>query len=584
MRRSLQSTHNTSLLIKKRTTWFLFLVFTAFLGIIIRLFFWQVIKHQELETIAQNQYQKTIKQVGKRGQIFFAGGEPLATNKESYRLFAQPPMIEKEKITELVQKISSILPEPDVNKSKKDLEKELFQKLTKPKIKWVSLYQPIDALKKAQVETWQENGLGFDTYYERFYPEGSMAAHLVGFVGKNSQGEDTGYFGLEGHLQQELKPRSAFGQITTDAKGGLIDQENLNQVALDGRDFTLSIERKIQFAIEKNLQLGMNKYQAKSGEIVVINPKTGKILGMTTLPNFDPNYFRNYPEENFKNPSLNSLYEPGSTFKILTVAAGIDSGVITPQTVCTRCDGPRKFGRFTIKTWNEEYHPNITMTEALAKSDNVAMIFISELLGPKVFRDYLKKFGIGKAIGIELQGDGDTPIKETYVPVELATASFGQGIFTTSLQLVQAVGAIANRGELMQLQILNSVYDPITQTKIQIAPKSLNQAIKQETASQLKAMMVESAQYGEAQWTYSKDHTVAGKTGTSQVANQDGYDKTQTIASFIGFAPVDEPQFLMLVKLVAPQSSPWAAETAAPLWYQTAQDLYLLLNIPPDKT
>jgi len=584
MRRSLQSTHNTSLLIKKRTTWFLFLVFTAFLGIIIRLFFWQVIKHQELETIAQNQYQKTIKQVGKRGQIFFAGGEPLATNKESYRLFAQPPMIEKEKITELVQKISSILPEPDVNKSKKDLEKELFQKLTKPKIKWVSLYQPIDALKKAQVETWQENGLGFDTYYERFYPEGSMAAHLVGFVGKNSQGEDTGYFGLEGHLQQELKPRSAFGQITTDAKGGLIDQENLNQVALDGRDFTLSIERKIQFAIEKNLQLGMNKYQAKSGEIVVINPKTGKILGMTTLPNFDPNYFRNYPEENFKNPSLNSLYEPGSTFKILTVAAGIDSGVITPQTVCTRCDGPRKFGRFTIKTWNEEYHPNITMTEALAKSDNVAMIFISELLGPKVFRDYLKKFGIGKAIGIELQGDGDTPIKETYVPVELATASFGQGIFTTSLQLVQAVGAIANRGELMQLQILNSVYDPITQTKIQIAPKSLNQAIKQETASQLKAMMVESAQYGEAQWTYSKDHTVAGKTGTSQVANQDGYDKTQTIASFIGFAPVDEPQFLMLVKLVAPQSSPWAAETAAPLWYRTAQDLYLLLNIPPDKT
>lgn len=587
MRRILRNKINVITPINQRASWFLVVVYLAFGTIIGRLFYWQVIKHQELEAVAQAQYQKTVLQTGKRGEIYFAQGEPLITNKESYRLFAQPQLIAEEKKLQLAKDLADILIELEPKEPKASLQalqESLLQKLNKPKIKWISLYQPVDSPTKVALEALGENNLGFDSYYQRFYPEASMAAHLTGFVGKNSQGDDVGYFGIEGSLQHELQPQSTANQITTDAIGTSLDQAQLNTHYLDGRNITTSIERNIQFAIEKQLKTGVEKYGAEAGEIIVIQPKTGKILGLAALPNFDPNTFYQNDAESYKNPSLSSLYEPGSTFKVLTLASGIDAGVITPNTVCTKCAGPRQFGKFTIKTWNEEYHPNITMTDALAKSDNVAMIFAAELIGPTTFRNYLKKFGIGSAVGLELQGDLATPFPDSWVPVELATTSFGQGIFTTSLQLAQAINAIANQGKLMQLQVLNSVYDPITQTAIKIEPKVIRQVIKPETAESVKRMMVTAASQGEAQWTYQPNHTVAGKTGTSQVANTQGYDNSQTIVSFIGFAPADNPQFLMLVKLVAPKTSPWAAETAAPLWYKTADDLYLLLNISPNKS
>jgi len=573
--------------INQRAVWFLVCVYITFGAIVARLFFWQIIKHQELEAVAQAQYQRTVLQTGKRGDVFFANGDPLITNIESYRLFAQPHLIADENKLALAEKLAKILiklePEESTD-SLNNLEAELLKKLTKPKVKWISLYQPVDTETKAAIEAIGEKNLGFDSYYQRFYPEASMAAHLTGFVGKNSQGDDVGYFGLEGNLQHELQPRSVTDHIVADATGVSIEQDQLNAHYLDGRNVTTSIERNIQYTIEKQLKAGLEKYGAEAGEIIVTQPQTGKILALAATPNFDPNDFYQYDSQSYINPALSSLYEPGSTFKILTVATGIDAGVLTPDTVCTKCAGPRQFGQFTLKTWNEEYHPNITMTEALAKSDNVAMIFAAELIGSTTFRDYLQKFGIGKSIGLDLQGDVNTPFPDSWVPVELATASFGQGIVTTSLQLVQAVGAIANRGQLMQLQILNSVYDPTTQTEIKVEPKTLTQVVKPETARQVTEMMVNAAVHGEAQWTYHPDHSVAGKTGTSQVANESGYDSSKTIASFIGFAPADDPQFLMFVKLVAPQTSPWAAETAAPLWYATADDLYLLLNIPPDKS
>ncbi len=224
------------------------------------------------------------------------------------------------------------------------------------------------------------------------------------------------------------------------------------------------------------------------------------------------------------------------------------------------------------------------MEQALAKSDNTAMMYITDLLGADRFKTYVQKFGIGHTLGIELQEDTSTPFPQKWGPVELATISFGQGISTNSLQITNAVAAIANGGSLMRPMLVSSVEDTVSNESIEIKPQTIRQVVSPQTASTVTNMMITAAQSGEAQWTSSKSHTIAGKTGTSQVANAGGYDENKTIASFIGFAPPENPKFIMLVKLTEPTTSPWAAETAAPLWYKIASKLFLLLQIQPDRT
>jgi len=577
------------------------LVFTGlFLALIGRLFYWQVIRANELTQTAQKQYQREIVKTGTRGNIYSADGYVLATNARAFRLFAQPKLIQADKKEELAQKLAEILVEFEIKtnnlpqeyegyspegireKRQEELKVSLFEKLEKPK-SWISLYLGLDQETKEKIDSLGYQYVGFDEYQKRYYPEASMAAQIIGFVGKNQEGEDTGYFGVEGSMNKELAGRKIKKTFLTDALGYIISGSSLDQQSLDGRDVVLTLRRDLQYIAEKHLEEGIKKYGAAKGEILIADPKTGAILANAVWPKFNPNKFWRYEAKVYRNPSLIDLYEPGSTFKTLTVASGIDAGVITPETQCTKCSGPRKIDKYTIRTWNNQYHPNITMTEALAKSDNIAMIFVAEKLGTDRLKNYLKRFGIGQALGLDLQGDRDTPFPKKWGPVELATISFGQGIVTNSYQLTRAVGVIANQGEMMQPYIVAQVKDKTTGEEITHQPKAIRQVISPDTASKMTKMMIESAMHGEAQWTASKDHWVAGKTGTSQVPEGGEYAKDKTIASFIAFAPPDDPKFIMLVKLVAPTSSPWAAETAAPLWYQTADDVYLALNIPPDR-
>ncbi|MEX0895961.1 MAG: penicillin-binding protein 2, partial [Patescibacteria group bacterium] len=372
--------------------------------------------------------------------------------------------------------------------------------------------------------------------------------------------------------------------VLTDAFGRQLSAEQaIKDMATQGRDVTLTIRRDLQFLAEQTLAESVEKYQAKGGEIIILDPTTGDILALAAWPQFEQSQYHSSDQAHFPNPSLTSLYEPGSTLKILTVAAAIDAGAITPDTQCPNCAAARRYGKYTIRTWNDVYHPNITMTEALAKSDNTAMIYAAEQLGAEQFRSYLKKFGIGSRINIDLQGDRDTPFPERWGSVELATISFGQGVSTTSLQLIKAVGAIANDGFLMRPRIVKGVFDPSTNEYTESKKTTEAQVVAAETARAVTQMLVVSAQQGEAQWIQSPTHTVAGKTGTSQIATAGGYDSSKTIASYIGYAPPTDPKFVMLVKFTEPGSSPWAAETAAPVWYDMAQDLFISLNIPPDR-
>ena len=571
----------------------IFCIYFGLLSILSRLFYWQIIEGSWLKTAANNQYQRTLTQQGKRGQIFTSDKHLLVGNISKYRLVAYPQLLTEspDKISQLINPIiiNDYEEYQDASESakkeelSKNLQQTIKQKLEKKEAKWVSLLPSLAEKTKNRVEELDIAGLDFEDTSVRFYPEASMAAHLTGFVAKDEGGQDVGYFGVEGALNKELSGKKRKITLTTDAFGfSLLGQKNSSSNSNQGRDVVLTVQRDIQSLIETELKKGMDRYGAKAGEIVIIEPQTGKILALAAEPKYDQEKYYQYDPSLYKNPLLINLFEPGSIMKTLTVSAGIDTESITPDTQCPRCDGPKTIGKYTIRTWNDEYHPQINMSDALAKSDNIAMIFIAEEMGSDVFEEYLRNFGIGEELGVDLHGDNSTPFPQKWGPVELATRSFGQGISTTSLQMAKAVSAIANRGQLMQTQVIESVIDPDGE-EIVVQPKKVRQVISDKTAQQVTEMMVYAAQSGEAQWTYPKTHTVAAKTGTSQIPAQDGgYREDATIASFIGFSPPSNPKFLMLVKLVEPQSSPWAAETAAPLWYKIAEKLFLSLNIPPD--
>ena len=569
----------------KRESILLIGVLLSLLAITARLFYWQVVQAKSLQAAAEDQYQRTVTTAGSRGAIYTADGYPLVTNEPIYRLFAHPHIL-SERPAFIAQSLVDILAEQQAatGAAKVALEEELTAKLSKTDTKWVSLFQSVTEESKNKITELDIVGLGFDPYERRAYPEASMAAHITGFVGKDSEGVDVGYFGIEGALEKELQARSTTSTVLTDALGlQLFGNNSQLPRTLDGREVVTTIRRDVQFILEQYLEAGIEQYGATSGEVIVMEPSTGKILGMATFPNYDQAQFYKYEPELYKNPSVANVYEPGSTFKVLTVAAGIDAGVITPETTCPKCAGPRTFGKYTIRTWNDEYHPDITMEQALAKSDNTGMIFIAEQLGTDTFVSYLQKFGIGKALDIDLQEDTSTPFRDSWGPVELATTSFGQGVSVNSLQLVRAVGAIANQGKMMKPIIVDKVRDPLSGDTLVTPIQQEAEVVSPQTASTVTSMMITAAQAGEAQWTASKTHTIAGKTGTSQIAVEGGYAEDRTVASFIGFAPPKNPQFIMLVKLTEPSSSPWAAETAAPLWYKIADRLFLLFTIPPDR-
>jgi len=563
-------------------------IYFGFLGLMVRLFYWQVIQSGSLKAEADQQYERQITQSGARGKIYSNQGYLMVGNKLVYRLFAHPNLIESDHdqvaqtLTDIIIKDWSKYQEATGSAQTElatQLQTQIKDRLHKD-ANWVSLATNLSQETKQNIESLSSPYLGFDEYLTRDYSEASQAAHLLGFVGKDSAGADRGYFGLEGALDQELKPRSQEKTILTDAFG-LELFSNSSELELDGRDVVTTIRRDIQNLIETELATGIEQYGAQAGEVIVLEPKTGSILGLAALPSYDPSQFFEYPPDTYKNPSLSNQYEPGSTFKVLTVASGIDAGVIQADTVCTQCAGPRQYGKYTIKTWNDQYHPNSTITEGLVRSDNIAMIFVVEALGAEKFQAYLKKFGIGQKLHLDLEEDQDTPFPSKWGPVELATTSFGQGITLNSLQLVRAISAIANGGKMMRTRIIQEVRDPISKEIITIEPQVESVPISSQTARTVTEMMVKAAARGEELWGSQGGHLVAGKTGTAQVATKGGYDESATIATIIAFAPADDPQFIMFVKLINPTYSQWGAETAAPLWHKIANKLYYLLEISP---
>ncbi len=432
------------------------------------------------------------------------------------------------------------------------------------------------------------NGFGFTLQKYRYYPENNIASHLTGFTSQ-TDGEPQGRYGLEEFFNFELfgKP----GSLKTDManKSNLMiinDREYVKPEA--GSDLVLTIDRNIEFAVCEKLQAAVKKHNAAGGSVIVMEPKTGAIIAMCSVPDFDPNNYRAEKDISvYNNPAIFYQYEPGSTFKAITLAIAIDQGKITPSTTY------EDKGSIMIKGWhkpisNSDFathgaHGVVDMNSVLDNSLNTGAIFAMNQVGPKVFADYLKKFGFGERTGVELGAESTGNINNLLSPrikeIDAATASFGQGIATTPLQMLMSYQAIANHGLMMKPYVVKKIVGPGDKEQ-NILPKSVAQVISESTAATVSAMLVNVVEKGHSKRAAIDGYYVGGKTGTAQIASVGGYSKSGHIHTFIGIAPIENPAFVMLTKIDKPQGVMFAEGSALPLWRDISEFILNYYAVP----
>lgn len=424
------------------------------------------------------------------------------------------------------------------------------------------------------------SGLSLVTAPRRAYPAGTLAGHVIGFV--NLEGK--GFFGVEGFYDEWLG-----GKPITVERSLIPPMARLQPDPPAGVNLVLTIDSEIQQMVEESLKQAIESSGSESGQIVVMDPENGEILAMAAWPELDPNDYEPWLEleeesdEPVITPAASAQYEPGSTFKVLTMAAALDTGAVTPDHIFIDT-GKIEVGGHPIRNWDGSAWGPQTMTGCMRHSLNVCLAYVaSEELGAQDFYRYLERFGIGQLTGVDLAGEvaGQlrTPRHAQWTESDLGTNSFGQGVSVTPIQLLSAVAAVANDGVMVQPHIVRQVAGP--QGVYWPERTVLGRPISAQTAQTMTAMLTQSLD-GETQYAHVEGYELAGKTGTAQVPTDLGYDPDETIASFVGWGPVSDPRFIVSVRLDKPETSPWGSVVAAPVFQEVVERLVVFLGVPPD--
>ncbi len=521
------------------------------------------------------QYKLQKELLPRRGEIFLQGKDgkfAVAVNKKMMTVYVVPMEVEdKEKV---VKELVRIL---KVN------EKDVRAKVNKKNDPYEVIKKRISEEEYAQLKEKSLPGVHFEAENWRYYPANELASSVIGFLGYDSKGV-SGCYGIEQYFNDLLAGKTGYIEEESDAFGGWISIGKRNkESSVDGVNLLLTINQIIQFKAELALKNAIKKHQADGGRIVIMDVKTGSILAMATVEKFNPNEYFKFSASDFKNSIVNDSYEPGSVFKTITMAAGLDSGRIAPSTTYNDTGAVHVAG-FTIKNSDGKAYGEQTMTEVIEKSLNTGVIFVEKLLGHKLFRRYVESFGFGQKTGIELPNEspGDLRNLKSKGDVEYFTASYGQGISVTPLQLVMAYGAIANNGVLLKPKIIDS-YIKSEGGQEKVETKEVRRVISRLTAEQITDMLVSNVINGHGKLAGVPGYKIAGKTGTAQIPDKvnGGYLEGATIASFAGFAPADDPIFAMVVVIDHPRDIEWAAGTAAPVFGELSKFLLDYYRVKP---
>ena len=523
------------------------IIFAIFSLVFLRVFYISYIRHEELSETAKNQYERAKDSQISRGEILLKNNDGkyiVAAGKERvpYLYVIPRQTIDPEKTA---NQISLIL--PDISRE------DILKILSKKNDPFELISKNISEEKVSTVHDLNFPNIKIGYEEERSYPLGNFLSHVIGFLGFEGD-KRIGQYGLEGFYDHLLK-------------------EDISIV--------LTIDSNIQSLIEASLNDLMKKWSAPSGTIIVEDPNTGAILGMVSSPSFNPKVYNKYELDRFINSATQEMFEPGSTFKGITMSAGIDTGKISPLTQYED-SGIVVIGGYTIKNFDEKAYGAKTMTQVLEKSLNTGAVFVQNLLGNDTFLNYVVNFGFGKKTEIDLGGEAQGDVANLYSgrKINFATASFGQGIAVTPIQLINAYSAIANGGKLMRPYVVDEIIYSDGQIK-KTAPNIVGIPITEKTSAQLKAMLVNVVENG-----FDKvripGYDIAAKTGTAQIPEAGGYSD-KFVHDMIGFAPAFSSRFTILIKIDKPEGIRFAADSLSPTMKNITKFLLNYYNIPPTK-
>ena len=553
------------------------LVIICFCVVILRLFQVQIVKNNFYKALAQDQHEFFQETISKRGEIFIKDLYsdqlyPLAVNKELSTVYASPKTVVNK--SETANRLSEIL-ELD--------EERIFNLLNKKDDPYEVIKISVldDVIEKIEKEEFV--GIGIIPEVVRYYPGNNLASNLVGFLGFKGN-KRVGQYGIEGYYNDRLEGTMGFLEIEKDVSGNWISFGLKSSKAPEnGDDIILTIDQTIQYLAEKKLDNAINKYGAKKGDLIVMDPTSGAIIALAQYPRYNPNKYSQEEDMSiFLNSSIHSVYEPGSVQKPITMAIGIDLGKISPNT--TYIDkGYLKIDGWPISNSDGKANGKQNMIQVLEKSLNTGTVFAVNQVEKNEFYNYLKNFGLDEFTGIEITGEtkGNLSNLEKKNEINYATASYGQGISVTPLAMLNAISVLANDGKLMKLHVVSEfIHDGISE---KVEPEVVRQVVSPKTANLVSAMMVSVIENGHAQQAKVKGYKFAGKTGTAQIPKKDdkGYEEDKTIHTFVGFGPMPNPKFSILVKLDEPENAPFAANTTAVVFQDLAQELVNYYNISP---
>lgn len=560
-----------------------------FLGVLIvvgRLVWIQLVHGSDMAELSISQTMGINIVSSPRGAIVDRDGEELAVSIMSKSLYADPVAMEDH-------------PESDAAKSGRNVKRLAADLLAAPlgisaeslysdftiegaRFVWIKRTLSPEMAEKVQLIIKKNNlpGLHFLEESKRYYTKGTMAAQVLGFVGT----DDVGLSGIELAMDSIIKARSKEMQETTDAVGNPIGESSMEDMRPQNMPTVyLTIDSKIQFVLEDALDRAMKETKSRAAAAILMDPHTGAVLGMASRPTFDPNDFGEYPVSTWTNRAISIIYEPGSVFKPIVGCMGLSENIITPQTVFED-KGSIKIADRVIRNWDGEGRGQVPFEDIIKYSINTGMVQLGMQLGANQMIDYSKKFGFGQPTGIELPGEESGILyrpEDMYEP-DIATMAIGQGIAVTPLQMLRAICAIANGGELLEPYIIDKIVMPDGRVLRQGQKKVVRRVITEDVAGQMRMMMEKVVSEGGGKPAHIAGYQIAGKTGTAEkLAEQGGYAPGEYIASFVGFVPAANPQYAMLVMLDTPQGAFYGSQVSAPVFKDTLQQILVAKGIQP---
>jgi cell division protein FtsI (penicillin-binding protein 3) len=530
----------------------------------------QIVRHDDYIRRATRQQERTLSLNPVRGSILDARQRVLAESVSADSIYADPQAIVDRRAT--ARALASV---PGIGATAADFEARLT---SDNGFVWLARQLPLDV--SARARRLKLTGVYFLDEHRRSYPRAMLAANVIGYAGVDGEG----LAGIEHAYDSYVRGRAGKVTILRDARRGayLVGGEGSNR-PVDGQNVVLTIDSVVQFITERALASAVGKYHAAGGSAIVMDPRDGSILAMASVPTFDPNHFRDFAPVAWRNRNVQDMYEPGSTFKIVTASAGLEEGVVTPSQIIDCGNGSIRLGNFEIHEHGGNHYGLISFEEVMVHSSNVGAVRVGLSLGPSRFYDYIRRFGFGERTGLQLPGETSGLVRPTSKWSQLSNASMsiGQEIGVTPLQIIRAVATVANGGVRVEPRIVDRVVDAQGNTVYRPQHPAPVRVISDRTAAVLNEILKQVVARGTGQPAALAEHVVAGKTGTAQKAARGGYSVDKFVASFGGYVPADRPRLVILVVVDEPRGAQYGGTIAAPAFKEIAEATLRYLGVAP---